>query len=180
MTCSQCGADVTGRDYCPLCGAKVVANGTAPVDAPEVPDFYRAIEICLREKYLSFKGRASQQEFWYFLLGAAIMSAVVSLILSPINLGPFSAILDRACYLFFLLPLISVSVRRLHDVGLPGWVVLAVYLGAGALTKTASWIGNPIVMKLARWAVLLTAIGFFGWPGTCGPNKYGPAPRKRP
>ncbi len=84
-------------------------------------------------KYVTFSGRASRAEFWWWFLAVLLLSLVVGLIdgtvLAPLlgfgafdeNAGqPLSMIVS----LLLLLPGISVGVRRLHDTGRSGWWLL--------------------------------------------------------
>ncbi len=92
------------------------------------------------KRYFDFKGRATRSEFWYFLLFFILAYVVVWLIdhlfLPPIlNLKdlPFGDLLpggyvDNYVGITVLLyrpimaiPTLSVTVRRLHDVGISGW-----------------------------------------------------------
>ena len=73
--------------------------------------FVEAIKVCLT-KYVDGKGRASRSEYWYF----ALFSFIVDLLT-----GGVAAI-------FLLLPSITVSVRRLHDIGKSAWALLWVFL----------------------------------------------------
>lgn len=71
--------------------------------------------------YVNFEGRARRKEFWAFQLGY-IMLGILSLILG--NLFKLGDILFVLLILALLLPNLAVSVRRLHDVGRPGWWLL--------------------------------------------------------
>ena len=93
--------------------------------------------------YFNFRGRATKAEFWYFLLFWFLAYIVVVLLdevaLSPVvdlrefpgaDFLPF-AYLDPQIGLLTLLyrpltaiPTLSVTVRRLHDVGKSGWLSL--------------------------------------------------------
>ena len=83
-----------------------VGTGAAP---PRT--FVEAIKVCLT-KYVDGKGRASRSEYWYFALFSLIVDVLT---------GGVAAI-------FLLLPSITVSVRRLHDVGKSAWAFLWVFL----------------------------------------------------
>lgn len=61
-------------------------------------------------KYLSFSGRASRREYWSFTLFANSVW-----IAEQINTGAY------LYFLIFLLPWLSVSVRRMHDINKSGW-----------------------------------------------------------
>ena len=91
--------------------------------------------------YTNFQGRATRKEFWMFVLFAIIFYAIIILsgfsclyigkiftneiagaVLAFVSLG-----LILFSYLFLLshlLPFISVGIRRLHDLGKNGWLML--------------------------------------------------------
>lgn len=81
-------------------------------------------------KYFCFDGRAGRAEFWLFSAGFWSVSFVIGLL--P-WIGGFLAGLWS---LALLLPLLGVTVRRLHDRGFSGWFVLISlipYIGSIAL-----------------------------------------------
>ena len=69
---------------------------------------------CL-QNYATFNGRASRSEFWYFLLLNLIIAYAFWFI---------SPQLANLYTLAILVPGIAVGVRRMHDVGLNGWIIL--------------------------------------------------------
>jgi len=71
-------------------------------------------------KYAVFKGIASRPEYWYFVLFNLIISIILSIINSILN----NDILGTLYSLVILIPSIAVSVRRLHDIGKSGWMML--------------------------------------------------------
>ena len=80
------------------------------------------------KKYACFDGRASLREYWMFML----MNAVFLLVATCLD-----AVVAGALFLYMVavfLPGLAVCVRRLHDVGQSGWLVLVVLVPlAGAL-----------------------------------------------
>ncbi len=89
-----------------------------------------AIEICAQEKYFEFSGRASRSEFGFFFLFSLLFATVINSILYYIGdlfgawVGSISNILMVITSLIFIIPLLAVSARRLHDVGKSGWYIL--------------------------------------------------------
>ena len=85
-------------------------------------NFISAIKICLTQKYAKFSGRASRSEFWYFMLFSFIVMVLSSgkdALLGIVGLALF-------------IPMLAVSVRRLHDIGKSGLyylITLIPYLG---------------------------------------------------
>ena len=102
--------------------------------------FIQSIKTCFK-KYAVFKGRAARSEFWWFQL-FFLLSAVGVLTLAAFMSGfiegfrgiePSDNSLDAvlAIELVLLIPSLSVTARRLHDIGLSGWIqapVLLAYL----------------------------------------------------
>ncbi len=77
--------------------------------------------ICL-SKFADFSGRARRREYWTF----AIVNCLIALLLLILGLAfgedsPASNILVTIFYLIMLVPNLSESVRRLHDIGKSGW-----------------------------------------------------------
>lgn len=77
----------------------------------------QAVETCFR-KYVDFSGRASRSEYWWFFL-AYLIVAIVAIVGRLIN-----QYIPIAVILVVLLPLMAVTVRRLHDIGKSGWMIL--------------------------------------------------------
>ena len=104
--------------------------------------------------YVTFSGRASRSEYWYWVLFGflvAIVSSILDHAIFPLSgTGPVEAITS----LVLLLPGIAVSVRRLHDIDRTGWWVLITFTVIG-------------VIVLLIWACLR---------GTAGANRFGPDP----
>ncbi len=141
-------------------------------------DIGTAIKTCF-SKYAVFSGRAARSEYWYFglftfLVCIAIM--VLSLVVAAMGNGSGLTVgiargfaflgiffMPIAAYgLVVLLPSLSVTVRRFHDLGVSGWFLL--------LFMVLACI--PVINFLAGLAQLI----WFCMPGTSGDNKYGPNP----
>jgi len=159
--------------------------------------FNESIRACLK-KSVTFRGRASRSEFWWFTLALVLVHIAVEF-LSPAVFGvagPVIGHIRTLLLLFLFLPWSAAGYRRLHDIGWPGWPFLA------PLTLTLFWApsfflmwflggdGRPasdvqfaaaqffaIVFMVSSWATLpawaLLAV-FLARAGDEGPNKYGP------
>ena len=77
----------------------------------------------VRDNYANFKGRASRQEYWMFVLFNFIFLIALSFI-EVFLFGLYSSILSNIYYLAVLVPSIAVGVRRMHDTGKSGWFLL--------------------------------------------------------
>lgn len=138
--------------------------------------FSEAIRTCLREKYITFSGRASRSEFWWFMLFYWLVLVGVSFLVfgvfgalgGPGN-GGFGGpgvflVLFGIVFLALFLPLLSVTVRRLHDRDMSGW-----------------WYLGVLILGQVPYLGVLISIGFLvlmALKGTDGPNRFGPDPLK--
>jgi uncharacterized membrane protein YhaH (DUF805 family) len=104
-------------------------------------------------KYADFSGRARRSEYWFWTL-AVVLGYLVAVILAAIA-KPFLYLAFLA-YLAILLPSLAVAVRRLHDTGKSGWLIL---LG---------------LIPLVGGIILLV---FTVSDSTPGDNQYGPNPK---
>lgn len=80
------------------------------------------------KKYLQFRGRTSRKAFWMFHLWMVILSFILGFFFAFTDtfFGPgFADIVARTINIFLILPMISIAVRRLHDIGRSGWWLLA-------------------------------------------------------
>jgi uncharacterized membrane protein YhaH (DUF805 family) len=124
----------------------------------EVMSFGQAIASGF-SNYAAFSGRASQSEFWFWVLFAMIGAISANIIdgavfvhhpgISPLN-SPFNSIFT----LIMLLPSLAAATRRLHDIDQTGWWVLLALTGIGII-------------------VLLYWLSQEGTPGT---NRFGTNP----
>jgi len=110
------------------------------------------------KKYAVFNGRARRKEFWMFVLINLIISIVLSVIDGVIGTTTATGmgILSLIYALGVLLPAIGVSIRRLHDSGKSGWLLLLAFI--------------PLI-----GAIVLIVL--YVLDSTPGDNKYGPNPK---
>jgi uncharacterized membrane protein YhaH (DUF805 family) len=120
------------------------------------------------ENYANIKGRARRSEYWYFFLATFILGIISSIIdsilgfkVEEVRFGAFQNSLQNGYIssllnLLLLIPSITVSVRRLHDVGKSGWYLLLFFL------PIIGWI----------WLLVLHCTD-----SDEGQNKYGPNPK---
>ena len=136
--------------------------------------FGEAVNTCLKQKFVTFKGRASRSEYWWFYLFLIIIwSAMTGIFLaaggmSSIETGNFSGLSMVLAVVFgvvgvaLYIPLLAVMVRRFHDRNLSGWWVLA-----GIVVGMI-----PILGYITGIIMLVITI----LKGTEGDNKFGPDP----
>ncbi|AGH51081.1 MULTISPECIES: DUF805 domain-containing protein [Sphingomonas] len=117
------------------------------------------------KRYADFNGRSSRREFWMFAALHALVALLFYVPLSgiffrgmagvlPATLGVIVPLLGLYVAVMFV-PGLAVQVRRFHDLGRPGWMVLIGFV--------------PVV---GVFAILY----FMCLPGTSGPNRYGADP----
>ncbi|MFF7127205.1 DUF805 domain-containing protein [Streptomyces sp. NPDC008240] len=114
--------------------------------------------VAALKKYAVFRGRARRKEFWLFMLFVYLIYGV----LGGIGFATHSSVLLAGfliALIGFMLPTWAVTVRRLHDSGLSGWLILI------GLVPT---IG----------AIVLVV--FCCTKSNAGANKYGPNPKEAP
>ena len=105
------------------------------------------------KKYATFSGRARRKEFWMFTL----ISVVISIALTVLDMAVLQTGVIAAVYaLAVLLPTLAVCVRRLHDTGRSGWMLLLWLIP----------LVGPIVL-----------IVFFASAGEQGQNAHGANPK---
>ena len=84
-----------------------------------------AVMSCLKGS-LSFDGRASRSEFWWFLLAFYIVSFVLTFVTTMLAvMTEVSAFIYLGFLIYLLYPAyLSAAVRRMHDHGKSGWWIL--------------------------------------------------------
>jgi uncharacterized membrane protein YhaH (DUF805 family) len=111
------------------------------------------------KQYADFSGRARRTEYWMFVLFNIIFTVVAAGVDNVLGLTlegmPYGAIYGLYT-LFVLIPSLAVAVRRLHDIGKSGWMILIALI--------------PIIGGI--WLIILLATN-----GTAGANEYGPDPK---
>ncbi|WP_342316355.1 DUF805 domain-containing protein [Lysobacter sp. FW306-1B-D06B] len=78
---------------------------------------------CLKQ-YTKFSGRARRCEFWWFVMIVWAISVAVKLGVALVAGAAAIRLVSGAVSLIFLMPLLAVSARRLHDIGKSGWFML--------------------------------------------------------
>lgn len=111
--------------------------------------------IKVLKNYANFNGRAHRKEYWMFVLFNIVFSVVAVLLdnlLGADEVGVISVLYSLAV----LIPGWAVMVRRLHDTGRSGWMILI---------SLVPFIGTI-------WLLVLLLI-----EGDTHKNKYGPSPK---
>lgn len=129
------------------------------------------------KRFYDFKTRTTRKEFWVF---QALNIGITYLLIFIEYFIPMTVDWISITYgLIAFLPSISISVRRLHDVNKPGWLILLLYL-LGILNYAIVFLLPETSWILASVASSLTLGVYIFYlclkRGTPGPNKYGPDP----
>ncbi|MEM9739171.1 MAG: DUF805 domain-containing protein [Pseudomonadota bacterium] len=134
--------------------------------------FQEAVQLFFK-RYTDFKGRSRRSEYWWvqlFNFIVVLIPVILMLAIGGITEGepnPIGIALIAVIGLYVLaiiIPGIALGVRRFHDLDQTGWLVL-VFAVVGQI---------PLVGLLAS----IGQIVWFCFPGTVGPNKYGPDPKQ--
>jgi len=120
--------------------------------------------LAVLKKYAVFDGRAQRAEYWYFFLFNIIISMIIGILGKAIGIfnltigtvGNEINILSLLYGLALFIPGLAVQVRRLHDVGKSGWMILINFI--------------PLIGTI--WFLVLLIRD-----GTPGDNEYGPNPK---
>ena len=146
-------------------------------------NFINSIKTCFK-KYIDFNGRASRSEFWYFTLLLVFGYFGLLIIVNYWNDSNFFYELSDSLYnsinyliygMFYglpiicLIPFVSVTIRRIHDIGQSGFVILIFFV----------WFFIAFILKselIVR--IVFIILGVFLTQKSAGKNQFGPVPKK--
>ena len=125
--------------------------------------FMDALTTVFRNKYATFSGRASRSEYWWAYLGYFVIATVLQIfaiiggiiLIDAGELALLPSLIAIVGIVAMIIPTIAVSVRRMHDTGKSGWMLLI---------------------------LIIPCIGFILWivwmveDGQAHDNAYGPVP----
>lgn len=116
--------------------------------------------LAVLNKYADFNGRARRKEYWFFTL-FNVLFAIIAVILDHVTGLAIEGFGYGPIYLFYTLALfvpgLAVAVRRLHDTGKSGWMILI----------------GLIPLVGAIWLLILMVT-----EGQPRENEYGPNPKE--
>ena len=123
-------------------------NNAIP-ESPTWTEYAWATHTCIK-KYNDFKGKASRKEYWYFRLWRFIIFAIwfiAMFLMANYTENDMLMLIITGVYgvfwLYTLTPLLSVTVRRLHDIGKSGWwYLIALIPVLGGITLLI-WLTRP-------------------------------------
>ena len=136
------------------------------------------------KKYIDFNGRASRSEFWYFTLLLVFGYFGLLIIVNYWNDSNFFYELSDSLYnsinyliygMFYglpiicLIPFVSVTIRRIHDIGQSGFVILIFFVGF----FIAFILKSELIVR-----IVFIILGVFLTQKSAGKNQFGPVPKK--
>ena len=146
-------------------------------------NFISSIKTCFK-KYIDFNGRASRSEFWYFTLLLVFGYFGLFIIVNYWNDSNFFYELSDSVYnsinyliygMFYglpiicLIPFVSVTIRRIHDIGQSGFVILIFFVGF----FIAFILKSELIVR-----IVFIILGVFLTQKSAGKNQFGPVPKK--
>ena len=139
--------------------------------------FTESIKTCF-SKYVTFAGRASRSEFWYFmlfcLLGRTILSLFDGFVLGMSSIQPTSWVFSLVTFLSS----ICVKTRRLHDGNRWGWWQL-IWLAPIPVFIAAYGLNMSDLMVVVGIAMIACVVMLLVWliaKGSEGDNRFGSNP----
>jgi len=137
-----------------------------PAVAAKSEGMFRYFLRALSRNYFQFYGRARRAEYWGYILFYCIALIVCFVADSLVSAVVFSAYDKESAgflpifivlfYVYSLIPSISITIRRLHDQDMSGWLYLINFI---------PYIG----------AIIIIILMFFD--SRLQPNKHGPSPK---
>ncbi len=83
--------------------------------------------IKVLKNYVNFSGRAQRAEYWFYFLFNCLAAIIMRVLDNVLGTAPAEGgvgVLYMLYALAVLLPSLAVAVRRLHDTGRSGWMLL--------------------------------------------------------
>jgi uncharacterized membrane protein YhaH (DUF805 family) len=150
-------------------------------------DFISASILPLK-RYAEFQGRSTRTEVIGFILLTSLFTSVMMFLASWLGMNGAKPWLEGALAAIFLLPNLTLSVRRLHDWGRSAWwLLVGSPLVLAVIWELIFYPPRPFTLHvqshLPWWAlvpVVLSVLGYYTlmlWPDDVDTNLYGPNPR---
>ena len=177
MNCPICQNESDhGARFCGICGTEMPLNEVSTVAAQPRVGFGTAIGLGFKN-YFKFKGRATRAAYWWFILFYFLVM--------------FIPIVNWFVWVVFIIPTISLTTRRLHDIGKTGlwqlWYTLILIATWGGAFLVAMLLGieeSMVSLFVLSGLTFVAAVASIVWiilwlvrQGDVGSNKYGPDPR---
>lgn len=135
MYCTKCGTVVNGN-FCGNCGKSVeylkekpvpmnleTTTENGPVIENNLIEEFKEIYLSFWKNATDFNGRATRKEYWMIFIFHILLNISVT-ILSFNSLASLMTLYGLA----ILLPSVSLSIRRLHDINKSGWYLFVLFI----------------------------------------------------
>ena len=140
----------------------------------------QSVKTCFK-KYLVIDGRASRSEYWWFQLFAGFTPLIILLILVFFLSGEvsnnFYNTLVLIIFIPFIIPWITVSIRRLHDLGKSCKIfIVLIILELILSVEVVFQVLNSnffMIINFASWVLTVYFFIIFMFKGSNKKNKYG-------
>ena len=110
-----------------------------------------------------FKTRSTIKEFWIFNLLSVLISLTFTVIESSLNFKFVGniGILTTLYSIFIFIPSLSLSVRRLHDVGKSGWTILFIIVPIVGIVWLLALFCRDTMPERNKWGENPTLRSFY-------------------
>ena len=98
-------------------------------------------------KYMVFTGRARPGEFWWFMI---LYVSAIALTLAALVLSTILVKIGLLGIIALTPPAMAVTVRRLHDIGASGWMLVFLVPFIGQILMLV-WLARPSIPRLNRF-----------------------------
>ena len=112
--------------------------------------------VLMLKKTFDFSGKSSRKEYWKAFLFCIIFAVSTAVFALPLIALP--SVFETAFYclmclykIIIFLPMLSLTVRRLHDVGKSGWFVLIGLIAFLGEIFLLYWLLQPSNFKVNPW-----------------------------
>ncbi len=144
--------------------------------------FFDAVATAFR-RYFDFSGRSSRSEFWWFFLFCVLLYMLTFSLtineLGQIDESNPEAFLSKAltswfglAFILTLIPSISISIRRFHDINMSGWWYVALQIVPSILAQLI------LIFSFISFMTLFVYLYFMCVEGG-GDNQYGSNPLRK-
>ena len=107
-------------------------------------EFGEAIKVCWK-KYFDFTGRARRSEYWWFVLFQMFVSIPCAILDGMLQAAVGLSFINGIASLLLFIPSMTVSFRRLHDIGRSGW-----------------WMGVSMILMIGGMILMFTQVSLSG------------------
>ena len=130
-------------------------------------------------RILDFGGRSTRTELLGYWIATWVVSAIAGYlgIFGSMAAGSNALILPAIVNLALLIPAPALTVRRAHDIGLPGVAALILLIPAAISMTVGSALQPYPVLRVILSLVYLGGLVMLLWKPQDGTNRYGPDPR---